>query len=124
MSVDAAAAVIENSAVPARTAAFLPHLHRLRAIAILMIVALHCTAFLSWTEHPLFNRVLRELLDNSTVLFFFISGFLFQYLSESFSYQDYLAKKFRNVLLPYLIVATPAIAYTLLRTDIAERIPD
>lgn len=101
---------------------FQPHVHRLRGIAILMIVALHCVSFFSWERHPLEYKLLRELFDNSTVLFMVISGYLFQHLSAGFDYREYLGRKFRNVILPYMIVVTPAIVYAIWRTDLGHSV--
>jgi len=56
---------------------------------------------------------LADFFENGTVLFVFVSGFLFQHLSARFDYRDFLSKKFRNVVLPYLIISTPAVLYAL-----------
>lgn len=92
---------------------FLPHIHRLRAIAILCIVAVHCTGAYQWHDHPRTAAFLRELFDNSTVLFLFVGGFLFQHLSKGYSYESYLRKKAAHVLLPYLVIATPGVLLAL-----------
>lgn len=109
---------------PSLSLSFQPHIHRLRGVAILMIVALHCVSFFSWDRHPLLHKLLRELFDNSTVLFMFISGFLFQHLSRGFQYREYLQKKLRNVLIPYVIVVTPAIVYAISRGDISNHVEE
>lgn len=93
----------------------LSDIHRLRGIAILFIVATHCVTFFEWTNHPFELAVAKDLFDNSTVIFVFISGFLFQYTSPRFTYGGFVRTKFANVLLPYLILAAPGIAYVLLR---------
>jgi hypothetical protein len=94
---------------------FLSPIHSFRAIAILFIVAGHVIWAFSWHRHPHVRDFLADFFENGTVLFVFVSGFLFQHLSARFDYRDFLSKKFRNVVLPYLIISTPAVLYTLLR---------
>jgi surface polysaccharide O-acyltransferase-like enzyme len=91
---------------------FLNYIHNFRAIAILFIVAAHCSwAVPSCAEQRVFFRDAAEIiLMNGTVLFIFIAGFLFQYLSSSFSYTMYLSKKLKFVILPYILFSLPAIA--------------
>ncbi len=83
---------------------FLPHIHHFRAVAILLIVALHCYSILQSGVEP---YVLRRV----TLPFMFISGFLFQYLSAKFNIATYLRKKFKYVIVPYLVVSTPVIIF-------------
>jgi len=92
---------------------FLSPIHSFRAIAILFIVAGHVIWAFSWHQHPHVRDFLADFFENGTVLFVFVSGFLFQHLSARFDYRDFLSKKFRNVVLPYLIISTPAVLYAL-----------
>lgn len=82
---------------------FLSYIHNFRAIAILFIVALHCYTVLGPGIEP-------TILKRGTLLFMFISGFLFQYLSGNYSTHNYWLKKLYYVILPYLVVSTPIIA--------------
>jgi len=93
---------------------FQSDIHRLRGIAILLIVATHCVTFFSWGRHPTAFDLAHDLFDNSTLIFMFISGYLFHHTSANFQYARYLKGKLRNVLAPYLIAATPGILYVLL----------
>ena len=93
----------------------LEDIHRLRGVAILFVVATHCYSFFGWSGHPLLEAMAKDLFDDSTVIFVFISGYLFHHLETTFAYREYLQRKLFNVWLPYLIAATPAIAYALLR---------
>jgi surface polysaccharide O-acyltransferase-like enzyme len=102
---------------------FLAHIHRLRGIAILLIVAVHCSYLFSWKKHPAAELAVNDFLDNSTMLFVFISGYLFQHLSQRFRYPQYLRTKFKNVLLPYLITALPAVIIALVHGSIADKYP-
>jgi surface polysaccharide O-acyltransferase-like enzyme len=89
-------------------------IHRLRGVAILLIVATHCVTFFSWTGHLSALDVAHDLFDNSTLIFMFISGYLFHHTSGDFHYGRYLKTKARNVVIPYAIAAAPGIAYVLL----------
>jgi surface polysaccharide O-acyltransferase-like enzyme len=89
---------------------FLNYIHNLRAIAILLIVSGHCLDAFHWSQEPEFS-MLAFLYKNGTVLFVFISGFLFQHLSHKFHYSKYLITKLKYVISPYLLVSIPAIAY-------------
>lgn len=89
---------------------FLHYIHYSRGLAILFIVGLHACVTLLWGEGLLQRKALVVLFNNGTVLFVFISGFLFYHLSKDrFDYIDFLKKKFQYVILPYLFVSVPAI---------------
>lgn len=83
----------------------LNYINVFRALAILFIVGGHSIH----SRHPLLKPVCSVLLQDGTVLFVFISGFLFQYLSENFEYKSYLKKKFFNVICPYLFTSIPGL---------------
>ncbi|MBE7712711.1 MAG: acyltransferase [Cyanobacteria bacterium SIG26] len=85
----------------------LNYINIFRGLAILLIVAGHTMQFGS--QGTWINNIAFEILTGGTVLFIFISGFLFQYLSDKFEYKTYLKKKWTNVILPYLITAIPGI---------------
>lgn len=102
----------------------LPYIHRARAVAIVSIVAMHCVDDLDWSSSHQLHRFLVELFQGSTVVFFMISGFLFQHLSNRFSYSGYLEKKFKNVILPYLVVSTPGILLLLTKPEFAMENPE
>lgn len=89
---------------------FLNYIHNLRAVAILLIVAGHCLDAFRWSQEPLIS-LLGFIYKNGTVLFVFISGFLFQHLSHRFSYRTYLVTKLKYIILPYLLISIPAVAY-------------
>jgi len=96
---------------PARPAAapYLIDVHSFRALAIIFIVAGHSIPLFNWGfRHSLVGWP-ESLMTNGTVFFVFIAGFLFQHLSARFQYREYLRKKCRNVLLPYLFFSAPII---------------
>ena len=89
---------------------FLRYIHHFRGLAIILIVGVHCRTSLLWPEDSLPNTLLTFGLNSSTILFVFISGFLFQFLNEEkLGYQDYLTKKIKFVVVPYILASIPAI---------------
>lgn len=96
---------------------FLSPIHTFRGIAVLLVVAYHCLTLFVWQGSALVHDAILDLVANSTVLFVFVSGYLFQHLSQEFSYRRYLARKMEHVVAPYLIVAFPAVLYTAVLHD-------
>ena len=111
MSSSVVAAVASQSAAHRR----LLDIHCFRGLAILFIVAGHCASFFAWTAHGSAEGFAKDLFDDSTFFFVFIAGFLFQTTERRFSYPDYLVRKLRNVIAPYIVAITPAIVYALVR---------
>ena len=111
MPATATTSTLNSTAVPATSKpAFLPYIHNFRAIAILFIVAIHCYSILKPTAEPI-------ILQRGTLLFMFISGFLFQYLSRNFNKRIYWQKKFVNILVPYFIISLPIILIRIMTND-------
>lgn len=113
---------LDTTRSEAQPSHFLRHIHRLRGIAILLIVAVHCGSTFDWRQQPLAEIILQDFWDNSTVLFVFISGYLFQHLARRYTVSNYLISKFKNVLLPYLIAATPAVLFGVY-SNLPDRFP-
>lgn len=88
---------------------YLPHVHNFRGFAITLIIATHCVSIFDWSSTPMLELLLKRLVANGTVLFLFIAGFLFQHLSDKYVVSDYLWKKTRFVVFPYLFVSIPAL---------------
>lgn len=85
----------------------LNYINVFRGLAILLILAGHT---MQMGEAGSITRAIsREIWAGGTVLFVFIAGFLFEYLSHKFEYKNYLSKKWTNVILPYIITAIPGI---------------
>ncbi|PTD96765.1 acyltransferase family protein [Pseudothauera lacus] len=97
------------SGVDARARPYLGYLHNFRGFAITLIIATHCVSIFDWSASPLLETVLKRLVANGTILFLFIAGFLFQHLSAKYEFRDYLWKKTRFVVFPYLFTSLPAI---------------
>lgn len=76
----------------------------LRGIAILIIVAGHCCVVSDWIPATIPGKLTVNLIAGGTSLFVFISGFLFHHIFyPQFTYIDFMAKKVKNVLSPYIV---------------------
>lgn len=85
------------------------HIHVFRGLAIMGIVTAHTIPSLDWSQWPLTGRFVDALVNESSVFFFFIAGYLFQHLSARFVFRSYLRQKLLTVILPYLILSVPAL---------------
>lgn len=105
---------------------FINYIHNFRGLAIIFVVAGHI--LMDWPKDSVTHKWLRVIWENGTVLFIFIAGYLFQHLSQKFTYSDYLKKKFKNVIIPYLLISIPIIVYRIVQNDypgyIFEMYPD
>jgi surface polysaccharide O-acyltransferase-like enzyme len=90
---------------------YLNYINNFRGLAILFIIITHVIAFFNYGNNELLSKTLFILFADATIFFVFISGFLFQHLSNKYEYRNYLNKKFRFVILPYIIISFPAIIY-------------
>ncbi|VAV96694.1 hypothetical protein MNBD_ALPHA02-2203 [hydrothermal vent metagenome] len=90
---------------------FLSHIHNFRAFAIIGVVSAHTLHAFRWDNHPVLFQFFDTLFNQSSILFFFIAGFLFQYLSGRFEKYFYWKKKFQYVIVPYLLLSIPGIFY-------------
>lgn len=88
---------------------FLNYIHSFRGLAIIFIVAGHCIYAFNWENNLLLRAILGRFINNGTVLFVFIAGYLFQHLSYKYDFKTYMRSKLNNVLLPYVILSIPAI---------------
>ncbi len=105
---------------------FLGYIHNFRGLIILFVVAAH--VWLDWPEDSLTGLLLRVLVENDSVMFIFIAGYLFQFLSKKFTYSNYRWKKTQNVIIPYFIISIPILIYRIYAQDyggvILEAYPD
>jgi surface polysaccharide O-acyltransferase-like enzyme len=92
---------------------FLPYIHNLRGLAILIIVGAHVRGFgHHWATNYDDFQYLRSLFDNGTILFVFIAGFLFPHLTHNnFKFGSYFTQKMKVVILPYVLISIPVIFY-------------
>lgn len=88
---------------------YLNHIHNFRSFAICGIVGAHALHNFDWKNNQLMFVFFDSLFNESSIWFFFIAGFLFQYLSPRYNYGDYIVKKIKFVIAPYLILSIPAL---------------
>ncbi|WKV12895.1 acyltransferase family protein [Marivirga harenae] len=97
---------------------FLDYIHNFRGLAIIFIVGIHSIISIPWEGFSIAKSLLVGVFNNGTVLFVFIAGFLFYYLChDTFDYFQYLHKKLKYVIAPYLIISIPAIVDKLFFDD-------
>lgn len=80
-----------------------------RGLAILFVVMTHVDA--APLQNSSFGLYLQRFFSNGAFFFTLISGYLFWHLRKRHSYADFMAGKTKNVIVPYLLVLTPAIAF-------------
>ena len=83
-------------------------INNFRGIAILLVMFVHAISAVRIGDSVLIG-FLAELLQNSTVLFVLIAGYLFAFQADNFEYKKFLSNKFFGVVLPYLFISIPAI---------------
>jgi peptidoglycan/LPS O-acetylase OafA/YrhL len=88
---------------------FQQHIHVFRGVAIILIVCAHTVPSLDWSANPVLGKFIDAAANESSMFFFFIAGYLFQYLSGRFAFDRYLSQKLNTVILPYVILSVPAL---------------
>lgn len=96
---------------------FLTNVHRFRGLAIVCIVAAHALHNFDWTRSVLMFNLIDSIVNQSSIWFFFIAGYLFQHLSGKFNTGSYYKAKVKNVIIPYLIISIPALIASLTFVD-------
>lgn len=81
---------------------FYKSINWLRGVAIVFVVLSH----INYSKYIDSNAV-ANFFSDGTLLFIFISGFLFFHLIERYEYSSYMKKKLDYVILPYLFVSIP-----------------
>lgn len=98
---------------------FLEYINNFRGFAMILIVAIHMYHEL-YETNPIAFKLLNIIFANSSVVFVFISGFLFQHLLTKYEYKSYLKRKFLFIILPYFFMSIPALILTLYDLPYAE----
>ncbi len=76
-----------------------------RAIAIIFIVAGH--SYTPWAIDTVIEKTVANLILGNTAFFVFISGFFFHYkFLKNFNYYEFIVKKSKSILVPYVIMST------------------
>lgn len=85
---------------------YLQSISNFRAFAIILIVAGHSFEF-GFVSDSFVIQTLSNLITGSTAFFVFISGYMFHHVFYSkFDYDKFLKNKFKNVVVPYLLLST------------------
>ncbi len=80
-----------------------------RGLAILFIVAGHCCVY--WPMESFYEKLFANLMLGGTTFFVFISGFFFHHVFfPKFQYKQFIIKKMKYVLLPYILLSLTGIA--------------
>ncbi|MGB7249337.1 MAG: acyltransferase family protein, partial [Phormidesmis sp.] len=97
---------------------FLNSINHFRAIAIIIIVAGHCFYLADISFNTLPERSFGNLIAGGTVLFVFISGFLFHHIFyKRYQFKKFMAGKLKKVLLPYTLLSIVPITLRVLEKD-------
>lgn len=101
--------------------AYLDYVHNFRGLAILYVVLIHIAIVSYWGSNRLSEQIILIFFSNGTILFVFISGFLFYHLGHmDFDFFNYLKKRFQYVIVPYLIISIPAVVDKLFFDSVGE----
>lgn len=77
-----------------------------RAFAIFSIVLAHTDSITGWNIDSKFEKIILSFVKDNTILFFFISGFIFYHFSENkFEYFKFIKGKIKNLVIPYLVLS-------------------
>tara|TARA_R110002033_G_scaffold140757_1_gene179451 strand:+ start:200 stop:1240 length:1041 start_codon:yes stop_codon:yes gene_type:complete len=88
-------------------------INNFRAISIVFVLASHSYGIAGIKFDDYFDIVLKNFFSGGTILFVFISGFLFHHVFyTNFYFKEFINKKIKNVLIPYFILGVlPIIFY-------------
>jgi len=77
-----------------------------RTLTIIFIVAVHSVVAENIEYNSIFSLTIDNIIAGVTTLFVFIFGFLFHHIFyKKYVYQKFIINKFRNVLIPYLVLS-------------------
>lgn len=85
------------------------YINNMRGIAIILVVLIHAISTLP-SNDSLILLVMGKLLDNCSLLFVLLAGYLFSYQMDNYSYFKFLSTKVKSLLIPYLVLSVPAIS--------------
>lgn len=84
-----------------------------RAIAILAIVLIHAISAVN-TDNSVISNSINVFLNNCSIYFVFIAGYLFAMQANDIEYVSFIKSKFKTIVVPYLFFSIPAVLlYTL-----------
>lgn len=83
-------------------------INNFRGIAILLVMFVHSISTIKIGDSTTLF-LLGGLLDNCTILFVVVAGYLFSYQLQAFHYKKFLRSKISAVIIPYAVISIPAI---------------
>lgn len=90
----------------------LPYVAAFRGVAMLMVILTHTPSIMTLWQWPSAQPWGFFLVQNATVFFVFISGFLFAHLHDTReSAASFCYRKLKRMFLPYVVAALPGIIY-------------
>lgn len=98
---------MENNIMQTKKTKILNYINVFRGLAILLIIMGHTMQL--GNSNSLIHYINCEIICGGTALFIFISGFLFQHLSQKYEFKNYMSKKWTNVIMPYLVISIPGL---------------
>lgn len=102
----------------------LKFVHLARGVAIMFIVMSHAINFLQWAPGSKSREFIYVVTTDWSMVFFILAGMLFHHTNKNFAYGVYLWRKFKFVIVPFLLVGIPGLIYTLTRTDFSGQHPE
>lgn len=99
---------------------FLSYILNMRGVAIFIVVGVHARGNITdWGSNLGTYTFLATFFDAregiGTATFIFIGGFLFQYITHNnWNFKKYIERKFMYVILPYILISIPIIAYRIM----------
>lgn len=87
---------------------FLNYINWFRGLAIVFVVFGHTIPLYEW-GNIIQKNITHSFFGGATILFLFISDYLFEHLKNRFEIKKYYFSKFKYVIIPYLIVSILAI---------------
>ena len=101
---------------------FLHHVNHMRGVAIVPVVTVHCISMFDWPAGSTVSA-LAPLFINVNIMFIFVSGYLFGHMADGLEPRSYLARRFSNIVVPYVLVSAPAILIYLMHLKAHPHLP-
>lgn len=104
---------------------YLNSIANFRALAIVIIVAVHSFQISNVPLDQPVNMFLYNLIVGSTSYFVFISGYMFHHVYyPKYSFKRFMHTKFLTVFLPYFLISTPLIFSLLNQRSAVMQVPE
>ena len=101
----------QSGKIAGRDGQYIMSIHILRGIAIFGVVATHSLNIFNWDEAPQTYQFLDGFLNQTSIWFAVVSGFLMQHINKDTEILEFYKIKLIKIVLPYIIVSIPAVIY-------------